>query len=216
MSRRSRRGTVEALPALSQGVQNGLKRLVADNAETVATMLDASSTNSTNEDVVAVLSEKCAQVMKQQQLSASNFLARFFAADLLAEHAVSVLGKSGKGSTATLGDRIAAEWAKNKPLIGAENDETVNDEPEESVVNKKESSTTSTKKKNRKKISSTDNVQGGEDGSARRAAPSKNKGKRKSSVENVKEEESLSDGNEDETMLTARIPKKKKKVVSKS
>lgn len=112
MSRRSgRRGaSAPAFPALSTGVQNGLRRLVEDNADTVAKMLDADKGSSTE-----VLCEKCAQVMKQQQLSAASFLARFFQSAILSEHAV-LCGKSGKGSEATLGDRIEAAWAKNKPF----------------------------------------------------------------------------------------------------
>lgn len=120
MSRRSRRGTVECFPALPEGIQNGLKRLVSDNLDTIAKMLDVDldNDNDKNDDTTAtLLCEKCAQVMKQQQLSAASFLARFFHALVLAEHATTVLQKSGKGSEATLGDRIAAEWAKNKVLV---------------------------------------------------------------------------------------------------
>ena len=124
MSRRSsRRGTAPAFPALSEGIQNGLKRLVLDNSSVVAKMLDVDmvvqeddgSTTSSDDVVERVLCEKCAQVMKQQQLSAASFLARFFHSDILSEHAI-LLGKSGKGSAATLADRIAAAWAQNKAL----------------------------------------------------------------------------------------------------
>lgn len=73
-------------------------------------MLDVPSSETT----VEVLTEKCAQVMKQQQLSAAQFLARFFEADMLSEHAVEVFDKSGKGSSAQLAERVANEWAKNK------------------------------------------------------------------------------------------------------
>ena len=110
MSRRSRRGPVEAFPALPQGIQKGLQRLVGDHAGTISAMLDISD----DDAEASLICEKCAQVMKQQQLSASSFLARFFQADMLSQHATEVLQKSGKGSAAALADRIAAEWAKNK------------------------------------------------------------------------------------------------------
>jgi hypothetical protein len=116
MSRRSsRRATTPAFAGLIEGTQNGLRRLVSDNIKTVAAMLDMEKDSSTS-----VLCEKCAQVMRQQQLSVSSFLASFFSADLLSEQAV-LLGKSGKGSAAVLAGRIAAEWAHNKPLdVGSE------------------------------------------------------------------------------------------------
>jgi hypothetical protein len=63
---------------------------------------------------IDALCEKCVGVMKQQQLSASSFLARFFHPDMLSTHAVDCLGKSGQGSAPVLAERIAGEWAKNK------------------------------------------------------------------------------------------------------
>lgn len=109
MSRRSsRRQTSQpAFPALRPGIQAGLKRLVSDNSATVARMLQCESSDTD------VLCEKCASVMKQQQLSASSFLARFFDAEMLKQHAL-LLGKSGKGSPAVLSERIEAEWSKNR------------------------------------------------------------------------------------------------------
>lgn len=108
-----------AFPALAEGTQNGLRRLVADNSVTVASMLDVEK-----DSAVDALCEKCAQVIRQQQLSVASFLARFFSADLLSDQAI-ILGKSGKGSAATLADRIAAAWAANKCLAKGkhENDE---------------------------------------------------------------------------------------------
>eukprot|EP00545_Synedropsis_sp_CCMP1620_P014726 CAMPEP_0119022032 /NCGR_PEP_ID=MMETSP1176-20130426/27173_1 /TAXON_ID=265551 /ORGANISM="Synedropsis recta cf, Strain CCMP1620" /LENGTH=131 /DNA_ID=CAMNT_0006976765 /DNA_START=1 /DNA_END=396 /DNA_ORIENTATION=- len=92
-------------------------------------MLDVSSTaDDAGDDEAALverLTEKCAQVMKQQQLSAAQFLARFFEADMLSEHASTVLSKSAKGSSAQLAERIANEWAKNKPFADADDDEVV-------------------------------------------------------------------------------------------
>jgi hypothetical protein len=111
MSRRSGRATTLAFAALAEGTQNGLRCLVSDNATTVATMLDMDPDSSTTD----VLCEKCAQVMRQQQLSVSSFLARFFPAEILSKHAV-LWGKSGKGSAAVLADRIALVWLQNKSL----------------------------------------------------------------------------------------------------
>jgi hypothetical protein len=67
------------------------------------------------------LCEQCAKVMKQQQLSPSSFLARFFDVTMLSQHAADVLQKSGKGSAPILAERIAGEWAKNKgfPVVSA-------------------------------------------------------------------------------------------------
>ena len=74
-------------------------------------MLDMEEDSSTTD----VLCEKCAQVMKQQQLSVSSFLARFFPADMLSKQAV-LWGKSGKGSAAVLADRIALAWVQKKSI----------------------------------------------------------------------------------------------------
>jgi hypothetical protein len=83
--------------------------LVADNAEIVAKMLQSPS------DEPAFLCEQCAKILQQQQLSPASFLARFFDAKMLAEHA-ELLGKSPKGTAPTLAERIAGEWAKNNPI----------------------------------------------------------------------------------------------------
>jgi len=109
MSRR-RGASGPVFPSLPSGVQAGLKRLVSDNQTTVANMLDCDEDSS-----VEVLCEKCAGVMKQQQLSASSFLARFFDQAMLSAHST-LLGKSANGSPPVLAERIAGEWAKNKPI----------------------------------------------------------------------------------------------------
>jgi hypothetical protein len=87
----------------------GLERLVTDNAETVAKMLQSPS------DKPADLCEQCAKILQQQQLSPASFLARFFDAKMLAMHA-ELLGKSPKGTAPTLAERIAGEWTKNNPI----------------------------------------------------------------------------------------------------
>jgi hypothetical protein len=86
--------------------------LVADNAETIAKMLQSPS------DKPADLCEQCAKILQQQQLSPASFLARFFDAKMLAVHA-ELLGKSPKGTAPILAERIAGEWAKNNPILDA-------------------------------------------------------------------------------------------------
>lgn len=108
-----RRATAPVFPTLATGIQNGLRRLVKENQATVARMLDCDADKSVDE-----LCEKCAAVMKQQQLSASSFLARFFDVSVLSNHAV-MLNKSGKGTAPTLAERIAGEWAKNRPIVAS-------------------------------------------------------------------------------------------------
>ena len=107
--RSSRRPAAASFPQLPAGVQAGLTRIVSDHKETVAKMLECDTTTTTTE----VLVERCAAVMKQQQLSVSQFLARFFDASVLQQHAIHVLEKSGKGTAAVLGERIEAEWRRN-------------------------------------------------------------------------------------------------------
>lgn len=111
--RRSQRSTAAAFPALAPGTQIGLRRLVQDNIETVAQMLDVEHTADDDQDLHRLdkLCEQCAQVMKQQQLSPSSFLARFFDATVLAAQA-RLYQKSDKGSAATLADRLATAWAQ--------------------------------------------------------------------------------------------------------
>jgi hypothetical protein len=108
-SRRSRRNTTSAV-SLPEEVQAGLKILVSDNASTVAKMLDCES-----EDVNELV-QKCAQVLQQQQLSPSMFLARFFDKTVLQQHA-EFLKKSSKGSVPVLAERIANFWALNPPML---------------------------------------------------------------------------------------------------
>ena len=123
------RSSGPVFPTLPPGIQAGLKQLVSDHVTTVSCMLDVNDDtrnaekktnkdddNSQNDLFVQKLCEECAKVMKQQQLSPSSFLARFFDATILSQHAAEVLNKSGKGSAPTLAERIAGEWAKNHPF----------------------------------------------------------------------------------------------------
>ena len=109
--RSSRRSNAEPLfsKLWPPGVKIGLERLVTDNAETVAKMLQSPS------DKPADLCEQCAKILQQQQLSPASFLARFFDAKILALHA-ELLGKSPKGTAPTLAERIAGEWTRNNPI----------------------------------------------------------------------------------------------------
>ena len=93
----------------------GLTLLVGDNATTVAAMLGCDSGTS-----IPGLCEKCAGVLRQQQLSPASFLGRFFETSVLSPHAIK-LSKSGKGSSAILAERIAGEWSKNRmpPAVAA-------------------------------------------------------------------------------------------------
>ena len=100
--------TLAALPSLPAGIQAGLQRLVDQHAATVARMLDVNDDDNTT----ALLTEKCAAVMKQQQLSASQFLARFFDLQVLQQQAA-LYAKSPKGTAAVLAERIETAWRKN-------------------------------------------------------------------------------------------------------
>ena len=125
MSRRtsSRRTTTkkEAFPELAPGVQAGLKRLIEDHSKTVAKMLQQEVNDDTKISEKAntmALCEKCASVMRQQQLNPSQFLARFFDIGILQQH-VKLLNKSTKGSAIILSERIETAWLKNTPIINA-------------------------------------------------------------------------------------------------
>jgi hypothetical protein len=107
MSSRRSRASKPAFPDLHKGVQNGLRCLVQDHKDTVSRMLDLDS-KSSEEDLL----EACAKVIKQQQLSPSAFLARFFDAELLKSQA-EVWRKSNKGSAPSIADRIEAAWMKD-------------------------------------------------------------------------------------------------------
>eukprot|EP00873_Tetraselmis_striata_P032977 jgi/Tetstr1/453241/TSEL_040257.t1 len=118
---RPRRGSASASPwaALPAGVKEGLARLVADNRDSVAAMLQAGQ-----EETEQQLCGRCAGVIKQQQLSPGSFLARFFPAEILSAHA-ELMGKSGKGGAATLADRIHACWAKGPTFTAAQDNREI-------------------------------------------------------------------------------------------
>ena len=115
MASRRRRGAgaddgkklFEKLPA---GTRAGLELLVGANKKLVAEMLQSDSSST------AHLCERCAGVLKQQQLSPDSFLARFFPASVLSEHSI-LLGKSGNGNEPALAERIGNVWARNPPEL---------------------------------------------------------------------------------------------------
>mmetsp|Transcript_21148 Transcript_21148/g.60371 ORF Transcript_21148/g.60371 Transcript_21148/m.60371 type:complete len:204 (-) Transcript_21148:1011-1622(-) len=127
-----------AFPLLDEGTRNGLGRFVHDNATLVKQMMDITTKG---KDDVAVVCEKCALVIRQQQLTPSSFLARFFDVSVLAEHAA-LLGKSSKGNAPVLADRIANEWRKNRHslrLPADEHDKQDDDDDEDDERKKKDS-----------------------------------------------------------------------------
>ena len=88
---------------VSPSVRLGLASLVEGNEEHICSMLDASA----SDDLV----EKLVACMGVGNLSAEMLLANYFSAPILSRYAA-LLGKSGKGGTASLAARIAGEWAK--------------------------------------------------------------------------------------------------------
>mmetsp|Transcript_667 Transcript_667/g.796 ORF Transcript_667/g.796 Transcript_667/m.796 type:complete len:311 (-) Transcript_667:87-1019(-) len=51
--------------------------------------------------------------MNMNNLTAEMLLARFFDTSVLSAYSINIIGKSGKGSSATLAARIAKEWSKD-------------------------------------------------------------------------------------------------------
>ena len=96
----SRKKTL-SLPA---NVLLGIQSLVDGNERIIGYMLG--SENSEN------LVDELVDCMRVNNLSAEMLLARFFDGKILSEYSEKKLGKSGKGSAATLSARIAREWAK--------------------------------------------------------------------------------------------------------
>jgi predicted NAD-dependent protein-ADP-ribosyltransferase YbiA (DUF1768 family) len=88
-------------------VQRGLRSLVEGNEATVASMMGAEPTAAAVE-----LQAKLVDCMAVNALSAEMLLARFFDERLLARYCTARLGKSSKGSAATLAARAAREWAR--------------------------------------------------------------------------------------------------------
>mmetsp|Transcript_24842 Transcript_24842/g.57054 ORF Transcript_24842/g.57054 Transcript_24842/m.57054 type:complete len:356 (-) Transcript_24842:1122-2189(-) len=104
-SRRSlRRTATKSHSSIPDSVRKGLESLIKGNESTVQKMLSARNDEN--------LAEALEGVMRTNDLSAEMLLARFFDASVLSIYCEVVLGKSGKGGTATLAARIASEWIK--------------------------------------------------------------------------------------------------------
>ena len=117
----SRRRAPKRKP-VSASVRAGLESLADGNVETIASMLDKELRD------VAAAADALEEVMAVNSFSAEMLLANYFSAELLAPYC-GTLGKSAKGSAATLAGRIAAEWAK--PSFAARKKAKPDDEDEE-------------------------------------------------------------------------------------
>ena len=100
----SRRRAPKRKP-VAASVRAGLEDLAAGNVAAIASMLDKELADE------AAVADALEEVMGVNSISAEQLLASYFEADMLSAYSSS-LGKSGKGSAATLAARVAAEWAK--------------------------------------------------------------------------------------------------------
>lgn len=98
MSRRS-----AAPKALPPNLSSGFASLIVGNEEAIAQMLGEKSTS----DLLVALQK----VMTVNNLSPEQLLGSYFSASLLSKYAEKI-GKSGKGSAATLAARISQVWCK--------------------------------------------------------------------------------------------------------
>ncbi|GMH70878.1 hypothetical protein TL16_g05513 [Triparma laevis f. inornata] len=110
MSTRSRRSKpqIDYFAKLTEGNRRGMTRLIKDNSDAVAEMLSMDGSTP-----LETLCARCAEVMKKEHLVPSSFLALYFDDEMLSPHAA-ILGKSPKGNSTTLAERIANVWARNK------------------------------------------------------------------------------------------------------
>ena len=100
----SRRRAPKRKP-VAASVRAGLEDLAAGNVAAIASMLDKELADE------AAVADALEEVMGVNSISAEQLLASYFGADMLSAYSSS-LGKSGKGSAATLAARVAGEWAK--------------------------------------------------------------------------------------------------------
>ena len=107
---------------VSSSVRLGLESICEGNESALRSMLDANDAD----DLV----EKLIDCMGVSNLNAEMLLANFFNAGILSTYAKR-LGKSDKGSTATLAERIAREWAKPSFAPPAGSSKRKADEPPE-------------------------------------------------------------------------------------
>ena len=90
---------------VAASVRAGLEDLASGNVAAIASMLDKELKDA------AAVADALEEVMGVNSISAEQLLASYFEADMLSAYSSS-LGKSGKGSAATLAARVAGEWAK--------------------------------------------------------------------------------------------------------
>ena len=83
------------------------QRFVHDNLKTVCEQVSLPK-GSAEEDVCKTV----AMIMKKEKLFPSNFLALYFDESMLGVHAA-LLGRSPKGNSTTLAERISNCWSKN-------------------------------------------------------------------------------------------------------
>ena len=88
---------------VSPSVRAGLASIVDGNEDSIRSMLDAAAAD----DLV----EKLIDCMGVSNLNAEMLLANYFSAGMLARYCAR-LGKSDKGGSATLAERIARDWSK--------------------------------------------------------------------------------------------------------
>lgn len=106
MSSTRPRRSAPAAASVPDNVRRGLASFVNGNEDVVRAM--GVEEDGDGGDLVDALLD----VMRVNALSHEMLLARFFDASALSSYCEGVLGKSGKGSAATLAERIAREWSK--------------------------------------------------------------------------------------------------------
>ena len=112
-SQRSRSASKDTRKAIPPSIRRGLESLVENNESYVSKILSSSSqTTKTSQELRQRLVNDLEDCMRVNNLSAEMLLARFFDASILSEYSQTILGKSGKGSEATLAARISREWSK--------------------------------------------------------------------------------------------------------
>ena len=100
----SRTRAIASKKSLPANVLCGIQSLVDGNERVISYMLGSKDNSGLVEELV--------DCMRVNNISAEMLLARFFDKSVLSEYSEKKLGKSGKGSVATLAARIAREWAK--------------------------------------------------------------------------------------------------------
>ncbi len=118
-SRRSRAATTSS-KEIKPSLRRGLKSLVKGNEPYISKMLSVDIEGDDGRDMMEE-SESMNKIMKaiidcmnMNNLTAEMLLARFFDTSVLSAYSINIIGKSGKGSSATLAARIAKEWSKDE------------------------------------------------------------------------------------------------------